>query len=384
MQFDEEEATHSNRSLQEARHDAHPCQSQTTTKGGKQPPTATEMKPDDVTDDVNIDESALEGRTGCHDDPEETAQPRTDEALNCKEQPRAAPGADQAPAPQPGNERPPTNSPAAPPPAQACHQGRSKFSGPVPTTQPSKPKAKARKQRARQLPKPQNCTAPSTSKQTHIADYLITANQQANPTQPPPPVAGQTKCDDVSHDGSRRHPTDQPSAQAADETPTPPPHPAASAPAHFILNVFNVRGWRTQSAMDLCEHLQGTKDEQLPHIIALTETKLTPRETRQYWIRGTCKGYRALHTTFNAWRNPQAGVTLLIRQQVVDMCTNVEVYRPDHLRGYVLHVKLCMPQSADVHIIAVYCPSGHAWTNKVRDQIYKYVKHIMDNHTTAV
>eukprot|EP00882_Tetradesmus_deserticola_P018728 GHRQ01020113.1.p1 GENE.GHRQ01020113.1~~GHRQ01020113.1.p1 ORF type:complete len:356 (+),score=-15.50 GHRQ01020113.1:752-1819(+) len=91
-------------------------------------------------------------------------------------------------------------------------------------------------------------------------------------------------------------------------------------------------------------------------------------------------GYRHFLTIYPATRNPQAGVTILLAETLTDICDTVHVMVPEHLRGFLVHIRLESRHSATLHIIGVYYPTSAnkdttpSWTAKIRDQMNAYIR----------
>ena len=105
-----------------------------------------------------------------------------------------------------------------------------------------------------------------------------------------------------------------------------------TSPSHFIVNTFNVRGWMTQSHQDFQEYISILAEDTKPQVIVLTETKLAKKQQRNFFktkekgrnlIYTPLTGYKAFHSVFPNSQNPQAGVSILLENTLVDMCTSI-------------------------------------------------------------
>ena len=150
-------------------------------------------------------------------------------------------------------------------------------------------------------------------------------------------------------------------------TPTPITQHTHGGPC-FTACTMNIQGLRTAQLM-----LQKLQDTQSPDILALTETKLSPKQNKAHWVKNLLPSYRAISSALPGVNPSRAGVILAIKREFFAFGTLITHETPNHLQGHVAHITTTRPQSPDMEILGVYCPPTTPGAIQIRQQVYQYI-----------
>ena len=151
--------------------------------------------------------------------------------------------------------------------------------------------------------------------------------------------------------------------------PNRPPQPT------FRTCTINVQGLNTAQLM-----LQALQEKQNPEIIAITETKLNPKQTKSQWIRNFLPQYRIISSELPNVNPSKAGTILAIKKDFFALGHLLPRITPPHLQGYLTHTTINLPRSQPMETLSIYCPAHTPGDIFIRQQIYKYINDTKNNN----
>eukprot|EP00775_Hariotina_reticulata_P002516 gene2516-biopygen4093 len=149
------------------------------------------------------------------------------------------------------------------------------------------------------------------------------------------------------------------------------------------IATVNVRG--LQDSRPLLLNIMQGKYGDPPHILVLTETKMTDQTAKRpaAWLKMLQRTHHIYHSTVPAVNSPQAGVTIAIQNSLTELGNIERAPIEAALHGFLLHLKIDTPASNPLHVVGVYCPPGYrnnsgTWS-PIREQVQKECSRILAN-----